>query len=103
MMTVMAEFQIRHNLAMSTEGCHTFGRYSIPDINAFVRTRCGQIPSRCIDIDFDQVTRIVIHRAFTRANSFAILRVVNSAKKDLKNIASKDLPLTLSFDLDKLC
>ena len=78
MMSIGTEFKISDDLSVSAEWCHTFCADCIPDIDTFIRTRRRQVSSRRVDIDFDQVARVVIHRTFTSSNSFAVLRVVNT-------------------------
>ena len=77
MMSIRTEFQIGDYLAMAAKGCNTFIGDRIPNVDAFVRARRGQISSRRVNVDFDQIARIVVHRTFARSNSFTVLRVVN--------------------------
>ena len=78
MMSIRTEFQIRDNLSVTTEGGHALRADRVPEIDAFVRTGRRQVSSRGVDIDFNQISRIVVHRTFASSNSFAILGIVDS-------------------------
>ena len=61
MLSIVTEFQIRHDFAMSKERCNAFIGDGVPDIDAFIRARRGQVSSGRIDVNFDQISRIVAH------------------------------------------
>ena len=81
MVSIRTEFQIGDHLAMAAKGCDTFIGDRIPKVDAFVRARGGQVSSRRINVDFDQIARVVVHRTFARSNPFTILRVVNPGRE----------------------
>ena len=78
MLSIGAEFQIRDDFAMPKERGNAVMGDGIPDVNAFIRTRRGQVSAGRIDVNFNQISRIVAHRSLRSSYSFAILQIVNS-------------------------
>ena len=93
MVTIRTELQICDDLAVAAKRCDTFIGDSIPNVDAFVRARSGQVSSRRVNVDFDQIARIVVHRTFARSNSFAILRVVNSGREERGMKTASSMPI----------